>query len=565
MKLTLHIVRKDVSRLRGWLALWLSVLAAKFAFGFYLVHTMSLGASGDEWRSAFTDWQITAAILGTADLLLTFILAVLLVQEDSVVGTQSFWLTRPISGGRLFAAKLLGAVLMLGISAVLIALPWWITCGFDVGQLSEAAIETLAIQILLIALAMTAAVLTDTFVRAIMWSLIIGAALIVLSSPGVTPTDSWSVRSTKFLLSVSVLFASAGWVTISQFFSRRRTRAFVVGGMGGLVAIAVVFFWSWDWISPIAKRAQVREWNAPLAASVKLEVGTARLLEERVARDGLGTQISVRLWVHGVPPEYGVDGLLAQHQWRWADGREISASGWVGSSVPDIAGPPLRRALALRRPKPDTETERSPDEHRQSPSSFSDSLVAVARVQPSVAARISATAPDYAVTMNLLLTAPRRTVEVPLQSSTWHASAGYGLRLVQNIQAADNVTLYLIESSPSLLRPILRRTVFDLVPFGHTDYFVVDRDRSDSRWQRGVPTGTLRLGSVELRGRRIGLAAPRVMRDGKWATVNNWADAASLALVDFPIVAQFNREATTGHFELKKNDTSTEKSKKQNP
>jgi len=102
MNLTLHIVLKDLRRLRWPLAVRLLIIALKLGIGFSFVLTGGFSVMPVEWIKF-----LPQALLG-GELAFTFVLTAMLVHEDSLVGTTQFWLTRPISGARLLGAKLAG-------------------------------------------------------------------------------------------------------------------------------------------------------------------------------------------------------------------------------------------------------------------------------------------------------------------------------------------------------------------------------------------------------------------------------------------------------------------------
>ena len=90
MKLVLHIFRKDFRHLRVYLAGWLGLLiVAPFVVTF-------------EFRLQVFSIVLIAAL---KIVLLTLIISSL-VHSDSLVGSRSFWLSRPVSPTQLLAAKL---------------------------------------------------------------------------------------------------------------------------------------------------------------------------------------------------------------------------------------------------------------------------------------------------------------------------------------------------------------------------------------------------------------------------------------------------------------------------
>jgi hypothetical protein len=104
MNLTWHIIKKDLRALRWPLLLWTLLIVMKLGAGALLL--TADGTEGDSWILSL---DAAAKILAALEVL-SFILVAALVQEDPLVGTTAFWVTRPISGGRLLRAKLLTIV-----------------------------------------------------------------------------------------------------------------------------------------------------------------------------------------------------------------------------------------------------------------------------------------------------------------------------------------------------------------------------------------------------------------------------------------------------------------------
>ena len=111
MSQTLHIMRKDVRRLRWLLVLWVAVLAMRVVLSLSIVTSTDASLSG-----AFALRQLSSPIV-TIELLMTSLIVVLLVHEEALAGFTAFWLTRPYDRGALVRAKLLLA------TVVLVALP----------------------------------------------------------------------------------------------------------------------------------------------------------------------------------------------------------------------------------------------------------------------------------------------------------------------------------------------------------------------------------------------------------------------------------------------------------
>jgi len=110
------------------------------------------------------------AIRACTEPLIAFVLVGWMVFEDPLAGTDVFWVTRPISGARLLAAKAIGAALLFVALPVAINVPWWLASGFDAGQVAHAAIPMAAEYSVIVVVGMGVASATTSFPRYFLWT-----------------------------------------------------------------------------------------------------------------------------------------------------------------------------------------------------------------------------------------------------------------------------------------------------------------------------------------------------------------------------------------------------------
>lgn len=170
MNLTWHIIRKDLVRFRVPLIAWILLMAAR-----YLVAAEVTGVFGQlspVWLRQFDLGYPFFFLNLVADPLIAFFLAAALVFEDPPSGRDPFWVTRPISGLRLFFAKLLGAGLTLVVLPVLVAMPWWWACNFDFAHIIDAAKITAEISLIVVFAGLACASMVDGYPRYVVWTLV---------------------------------------------------------------------------------------------------------------------------------------------------------------------------------------------------------------------------------------------------------------------------------------------------------------------------------------------------------------------------------------------------------
>jgi hypothetical protein len=126
------------------------------------------GTEGIEW---FNKMDALAKVLAAFEFV-SFVLTAAIIQQDLLVGTTSFWMTRPISGARLLRAKLLSIGLVFIVAPVLVTLPWWLGCRYGLSEIGWAVAETVAAQAIAVLLGLLWSVVTDGFARFLMWTLV---------------------------------------------------------------------------------------------------------------------------------------------------------------------------------------------------------------------------------------------------------------------------------------------------------------------------------------------------------------------------------------------------------
>jgi len=114
MNLTLHIIKKDIVRLKWFIALWVLVLVV-YGVGAYLTADMSL----KHW------WELSKAVSNFEWILIAmiFLIPSLVLHSEPLVGNNSDWLTRPIPRKSLLFAKctlFVGVILLLVVTVVVV-------------------------------------------------------------------------------------------------------------------------------------------------------------------------------------------------------------------------------------------------------------------------------------------------------------------------------------------------------------------------------------------------------------------------------------------------------------
>lgn len=467
MNLIWHLAKKDLRRAWIPLALFALFIATKIALGLMLMRELEFERVG-----MLLDFLKVAA---TAEYLFGYVLVAVIIHEDPTVGTNAFWMTRPISGLRLLGTKILTLAAALMILPVVITLPWWIACGFDARDVVSAMGTLLWMQTSVIAIALPFAVLTSSLAAYLAASLIylVGSLFLMTSlrgffSPTGSPFLGGGASDTKGLFFVTLLTGTVVCVLIHQYRTRLRRRSLTILGLGIACAFMVLGTWRWDW-SPLWRRESPRTTSFE---KPRLDIQSANIHHDSLH----GPQLHVRAWLSGIPPECATDALSIRQDSRWPDGSTSTVNSQMtkGHSHSD---PLLRQVLRLS-PSPDTQNPSAREVH-----SFSSVTSALAR-------EIAGKSADLTLTVETVLLRPTLSSEVTLQAkASSHGERGTLRVLKVDIDPSGGLDVGMVEVSPARNSAKTERR----------DWIMVDR--SADRLAR----------FLEYRGEQISIAGVNIM------------------------------------------------------
>ena len=239
MSLVWHIARKDLFRLRVILLLWAAVITGRMAFALIQSRVDTAAAIG---------FIVPAWIFGSLFLpLLGVGLVMGALADDAVCDSDAFWITRPISGGQLLAAKLVVLALLSLVPAVLIA-PWWLAQGYDAGLLAAAFVHTIKWQLIVTALAAPVATLSRSNGRFVTNAILAGVAAVGLvlihnSFAGNQGPANYVASYARYLRFGLVLWvAVTAAILFNQFLTRHTCRSWAIAAAALLLGFALAAF-----------------------------------------------------------------------------------------------------------------------------------------------------------------------------------------------------------------------------------------------------------------------------------------------------------------------------------
>ncbi len=338
-----HLFKKDFHRLRLPLAVFSLLMVGKIIF--YAVIAGLFAAPDIEWLRRMQQGP-EMLLRFFAEPIIAYVLVGWLVFEDSPVEQDAHWLTRPISGAQLYAAKVLGAGLWFVLWPLGLNLAWWIAGGVGEPDIVVSARELVGSNAVLVTLGLACAALTGGFPRYILWSLV-GTGVFAIAQLGFTLLPGGAalgpVRLVAFGLGAG---AAALGIAAHQYVTRRHRRSLVFAACAfpvvGLLAVAASFL---PGVGPGARQLIL---PVPGSAGATLELtGPAQYW-----RMGPRHYVELPLRIGNVPEKSVVTWLNVAGDWSFA-GKKV----WTSRAQfnrPSLFQEATRRQLGFAaRPEPD--------------------------------------------------------------------------------------------------------------------------------------------------------------------------------------------------------------------
>lgn len=546
MNLTWHIVLKDLRRLKLGLGIWTLMILGQI---FVAERMFSTAAYEPGW---FERQQLTLMLTIFVGDVFAFFLSAAIVLEDSLVGTRVFWVTRPISGGRLLAAKSLAILLAVVLWPLAIAFPWWIYCGFSFDQLLLGVRFVLLNQGIIALVAMTLAALAGEGSRFLLWTLTLVIALPLLTTILFNRSDTWvpmDVGTSRYVLAAAVVVLAALTVIGIQFRTRRVSRSMAVMACAAGLAILVMAVWPWNIMRFWPRDTQQRAGTE----GIKIEVVSAVISEPSLGKPF----VTLRLRAKDLPRDlpFWPSGRV-EATFTWPDGSTFANAGTIQSRRWKVS---LQSLLHLPDARRDPETEqrikdmaavKDPGMRRLAglPPAEPDNteFSGVIQLSPYWAERLMSKPPiSCTVRLRIVTQQPKVISEMPWDDGTSRTSEGMRLRQIRmdhtkagaNKKTGGKAAMLLLISRPSQLNDL--------------QYFFVNRrDGVELFVGAGGPTTPLPAVVMPVRYdlRSVSVAPPKVWRTDKWVPLpgwEEWIDAGSLVLIAFKEDGGFDREITT--------------------
>ncbi|MES2696292.1 MAG: hypothetical protein V4773_22665 [Verrucomicrobiota bacterium] len=574
MKLILHIVRKDLRRLRGWIAAWLALLILPIGLGVTI--TRVTGAS-DEWGKI----EMLHGGLIILQVAVAYLMVLLLVLDDPVAGTRQFWTTRPIGGRRLLAAKALGAAAILWGGMMLVGIPWWWWCGWGVTEMARAALDYALLAVAVATPAVAMGAIVDSLPRALLWTPVLLVVLFIWGIPVVASSRGGDGPALFLFRTAIAITGTWGvvWLVLARLY---RTRKYFPGVIGWGLGLA--FVWLGCALLPVEAffRDSLRPVRPERAAGLNVVFREATIETSRNSRPPQD-QVRAAFEITGeIPSGLYVQGQGLHESWSWG-GTPIERHGALG------AGRRGDWLLGYAPPKPDAETEAWTAKMQEAAKARRPDLAVKSRavrrpmeradlwtytfVPASVGARMDKESPTYHATVWLSLFRPTVRSEVPLKSGSTQrgndhrvilnsVSGAVGMveseRFGQRVRVAETRNFHMTDFVPHRWREELYERTASQTWWRRTSnrggYVILKKDTKEI-----IGVSNERPSFIHVHGVKISTQKARIYMDLVWrgqagALVERpgLMENTVLAYVDAAVESVFMREVKVDEFKVRR-------------
>lgn len=324
MKLLWHIVKKDLRHLRWLLTGWVAVIGLQVLLGFWMRTGADPGTNEgvDTLNRVLLFLQFFIAIFLTSEL----------VQEDSLVEPTAHWLTLPISGGRLLAAKLAGLVGIVWVLPAVLFWPWWLSNRWVPSDLAIGTLVVVVVHALITLPALLVATMTNNWSRFVTWMIVFALAVLV---GGISLTVQQELVFIPFEARPTTLFVSraiAGIVTIAvlaavvaanQYLTRSRSRSIAAIGIASFAVALILNCWPTDFVARAAA-ALTPKLPPPTTLALHLDSLSGSALPPSTSNPRPTLGLNAIGTISGLAPEDYVSGRVLRAEWRWSKGAYLT-------------------------------------------------------------------------------------------------------------------------------------------------------------------------------------------------------------------------------------------------
>ncbi|MGI9243984.1 MAG: hypothetical protein ACR2RV_24520, partial [Verrucomicrobiales bacterium] len=239
MKRIFHQFKKDLTHQRWALLAWVVLLVVHLLVsGFQILrHVPNPQPSTDQFAELVAAWVV----------FLPTLFIILGVQSDTPVGTSAFWLTRPLRGGQLLAAKALYVTLFFVVLPLAVEFAILLLRGAGTRAwllIPEFSVVRLPVVLGAFALGAASRRFPNALTLAATGSIVAIATMLAGYYLGVPTQEPFA--GSRGIVALWALAATFAAVVVVQFLTRRERLGRSLFLIGIAVAMVLQLVWPWD-------------------------------------------------------------------------------------------------------------------------------------------------------------------------------------------------------------------------------------------------------------------------------------------------------------------------------
>jgi hypothetical protein len=314
--LVTHLMAADVRRHRLLLAAWIAIVIISAAVdgGRPIVTAERFGPSA----------AMLASLLSLTESLLLLVLVPAVVQTHPLVGSDAFWMTRPIPPRTLLVAKI--ALLVIVTVVVPTAVETVLMAFYAVppAQIAGIAVQTALYNALWMILLATAASLTPNLTRfALLAGGVLAALALILATtlaiamarlddlPPFSDGSDTNDPTAGFVMTVLGIVAGLDLLLV-QYTTRSRVRSVAAGAAALTLAYAIAAAWPWRMLAPILELPAWATVEGALRLSANPATVEVKEEESAFSQRASWRLARARVWLAGVEPNWTADVTLRE-------------------------------------------------------------------------------------------------------------------------------------------------------------------------------------------------------------------------------------------------------------
>ena len=331
MNLVLHHFRKDVRHVRWLVGLWLAIVLVNF-----LLIGWGPTIADDTFSAGKLVYRTIRGLVPMVQWLAMILLVPFLIQDEPLVGSTTFWLTRPISPRLLFCSKVLFILTLLILPPLvtesLILAMNHVTAPDILLAMGEIILLRLAFIMVLVVLSAVSSNYGQFVLTGVVLLLLLMVTGFLVEIGSLFSLDRYreqfgpTLMTARVILSWIVIILAGGGIVVHQYWTRKTIRSLILVAGGAVLVLYTGQFSKWDIFAKAMPPVRPQVFNTD-AVTVGLDSGSVGSSEQRIGRN-MQRQIRGEIQMKNIPKEFFLEPEIQNWHLQFGNKTFQSDSSW---------------------------------------------------------------------------------------------------------------------------------------------------------------------------------------------------------------------------------------------